>query len=144
MTDANRQQIENNKHRREKFLDELEKDPSLFSDPKLSTLYLKGLSDSDKQAQTNLRLEVEDKAADSAAEQAQAISAISESIASSASNPFRKVTEGVKLERPVVKNTGEFEILETELSTTSTSQSHEQFTQRRKEEEQERLKKKPK
>jgi len=141
MADANRAQIEENKHRRTRLLDELEKDPSLFTDTKLASIYLKGLSDSDKQAQTNLRLEVEDKQADSAAEQAQAISAISESIANTASNPFRKVASGTTLERPVVKESGKFEILESELAISSTSQSHEQFTERRKAEEQESLKK---
>jgi hypothetical protein len=139
MSDVNKEHIELNKQRREMFLDTLEKDATLFTDPKVGSLYLKALADSDKQAQTNLRLEVEDKVADSAAEQAQAITAISQNIATNATNPFRRVENDIVLERPTVKQSGKFEILESELAAKPTGQTHEQFTERRKAEEREKL-----
>ena len=139
MADVNREQIEKTMHRRDIFLDTLEKDPSIFIDPKMGSLYLKGLADTDKQAQTNLRLEVEDKQADSAAEQAQAMSAISESIQRNGSNPFLRGNSVSADKTPEIKQSGKFEILETELNDKASGQTHEQFMARQKEEEKARL-----
>jgi len=139
MADVNREQIEKTLHRRDKFLDELEKDTTIFIDPKMGSLYLKALADTDKQAQTNLRLEVEDKQADSAAEQAQAMSAISESIQRNGSNPFLRGNAVEADKTPVIKQSGKFEILETELNEKASGQTYDQFTTRQKSEEAKRL-----
>lgn len=147
MADANKELIEKTRLRRERFLDDLEKDPQLMTDPKVGALFLKGLSDSDKQAQTNLRLEVEDKAADNAASQAQALVAISESIKTNSENagvrnPFKKEKEAVELGAPVVKESGKFDIKDTELNETASAQNYDQFTEKRKAEEKQKLSKK--
>lgn len=139
MADPHLEQLEKAKQLRNKFIDKLATDDEIYTDTKKASIFLKSLSDSDKQVQTSQRLKVEETSAGAAADQAKAFNTLSESIAKSNQNPFRVQNPISEEHTPEVKKSGKFEIHDTELNLTPKGQNYDQFTERRKKEEQERL-----
>ena len=114
--------------RRAKFIEGVEKTngEALYSDPKLGKMYLSALKDADSQAQTNKRLDTDAENAKSMGEIAQSVVEFTSEIQKKSSNPFR-AKKPAELETPEVKQSGEFDIKETEKNKHHGTTNYSQF-----------------
>lgn len=142
MSNAHVDQLSRNNEIRNKLINTLAEDAMLPADKDKQTVLLKALSDSDKSAFNSQRISIEERNADSAAEQAKAFSNISEQISAGQANPFRRRGAMGEDTIPTVKESGQFNIPETAANMTPSGQTSQQFLERRKKEEQEALAKK--